>query len=242
LIIVFTKIVVLNKDRSSACTKKMNSMDTPLNSHIVLKALLELEYAEMEYQVSILVQQLKNRTPIKTESVNTNNLTKRELIDLLSISNIQYHPQSTTELFIHSLFISAYSFFEHSLKKLAEIVALQSNISKRKVFNFEKVHQYFSYLTNDIGLDRKEILGTWDQMNIYRDIRNSIMHHNSSIGKNITSRTYQFLKEDERIEFIEPSGFRIKNEMLIMDLIASSREIMMHLIDQFDEKIRIGTK
>lgn len=215
----------------------MNSKDTSQPSHHVLKTLLELEYAEMEYQVAILFQQLKYATPIQTEST-TSNYSKNELIDLLSSSNIRYYPQSTTELFIHSLFISAYSFFEHSLKKLSEIVAIQTNISKRKVLNFEKVHQYFSYLTNDIGLDRNEILETWDKMNIYRDIRNSIMHHNSSIGKNITSHTYQFLKEDDRIEFIEPGGFRIKNEQLIMDLISSSKLIMLHLINQLDEKIR----
>jgi len=191
----------------------------------------------MEEQVSFLFHQLRSNYLNKPETDSQYQNLKEDLIGLLNRSEITYHPQSIDDLFIHSLFISAYSFFEHSLKKFSEVVALQSNISKRRVFNFEKVHQYFSYLTNDLGLDRKAILELWDQMNIYRDIRNSIMHHNSSIGKNISTRTYQFLREDDRIEFIEPAGFKIKNELLILDLINTSKHLLMHLMDQYIIKI-----
>jgi hypothetical protein len=136
----------------------------------------------------------------------------------------------------HSLFITVYSFMEYSLKVFCETAASQMNQHERRVSNFEKVHQYYSFLMNELQLEKQKVEDDWQKLNIFRDLRNSIVHYNSDIGKNISAKTYTFIREDVRIEFNEPRAFRIKDDALILEQIEVSKRFLFTIMDEYHKK------
>lgn len=142
---------------------------------------------------------------------------------------------ATPYLLKHSLFISAYSFLEFSLKKICAFVTEVEGERHRRVVNFEKVYQLYDFLTVDLKLDRSRFEAEWKKLNIFRDIRNSILHHNSTIGKNISTKTYEYIRQDGRIRFDEPKGFRIEEDDIIYELIEVSRRFLLGILDAYRE-------
>ncbi|MBX9850445.1 MAG: hypothetical protein K2X86_01665 [Cytophagaceae bacterium] len=135
----------------------------------------------------------------------------------------------------HSFFISVYSFTEYALKRFCEMVA-DNTPYKRRVGGFEKMHQHYSFLVNEMKFDQAKSEKEWEMLNVYRDIRNSIVHYNSTIGKNISSASYRFITSSEHIQFEEPHTFRLKDDALIMVLIQVSKRFLNGLMDEYDLK------
>lgn len=142
--------------------------------------------------------------------------------------------ESASFILRHALFISVYSFMEHSLRQLTLALAEPTSY-KRRVSEFDKVYQYYFFLMNEMKLDKNRVEEDWEQLNIFRDIRNAIVHYNATIVKNINPRSFQFIEEDPRILFEEPRTFKILNDELVLELVEVSKRFLKGLMDQFDE-------
>lgn len=132
----------------------------------------------------------------------------------------------------HSVYITIFSFTEYALKRLAEVLAIHHQQHKRRVLNFEKMHQYYDFICNEIGLGKELSKELWQQINVYRDIRNSIIHHNSAIGRNISTKTYQFLTTDPRIDFNDGT-FTINDDNLTEELVNISKDFFIDILEVY---------
>lgn len=139
--------------------------------------------------------------------------------------------ESTSFILRHALFISVYSFMEYSLRKLTLALAEPTSY-KRRVSEFDKVYQYHSFLVNEMKLDKNRVEEDWEKLNIFRDIRNAIVHYNATIVKNINPKSFQFIEEDPRIFFEEPRTFKILDDGLVLELIEVSKRFLKGLTDQ----------
>jgi hypothetical protein len=199
--------------------------------------MLEMEFGNLEESLKDSLSVLKineEKQEGKYKELRSNIKTSGDQVSSIPGSN-QLFP-TTPFLLKHSFFISTYSLMEYFLKNFCEIAASELSKHKRRVSNFEKVHQFYSFLIDEIQLDKNKTEGDWKKLNIFRDIRNSIIHYNSSIGKNISPTTYIFLKEDDRIEFQEPRGFIIKDVQLIYELLHLSKRFLLTLIDDYHQR------
>jgi hypothetical protein len=204
--------------------------------HLLFRQMLELEFEDLERYIKESLALLKKseagkeylNKELKSSIQNNGN-------EIKTGEDKNQFLRTTPFLLKHSLFISVYSFMEYSLKKICEIAASKLNQYERRVSNFEKVHQFYSFLINEIQIDKQKVEADWIKLNIFRDLRNSIIHYNSNIGKNISSRTYDFIKADARIEFEEPRGFIIK-DILILELIETSKKFLFTLMDEYHSK------
>lgn len=203
---------------------------TPGNTYpssLQFRQLLETEFHELERYTSESLKVLKkNETDWDLKYQHLKDQAGGAAVPLL-----QFHVSPF--LFKHSLFIAVYSFMEYSLKICCGVVAAEQQKHQRRVSGFEKVFQYYSFLTDDLKLDKAQTEEEWKQLNIFRDIRNSIVHYNSFIGKNISSKTYEFLVNDRRIEMDGSNGFRIKDDSLVTEVIQVSAKFLFTLIDQY---------
>jgi hypothetical protein len=210
----------------------LNRQSSNKEQHHLFHKKLEVEFHDLEIYIAKSLALLKQSEPKPRERQHQENIQEQEGSDEVLFQNL-----SITQFLIkHSLFISVYAFMEYSLKGFCEIVASQLGKHERRVSNFEKVHQYYSFLTNEIKLDKRNTDREWTKLDVFRDLRNSIIHYNSTLGKNISTKTYVFIKEDPRIEFEEPRGFRIKDEALIVDLIETSKFFLFALIEEYNQK------
>lgn len=206
-----------------------------LASSLLFRQLLEIEFRELDkYTSDSLTALKKNETAWDQKYQLLKNQPE-------GVADPLVHFHVSPFLFKHSLFIAVYSFMEYSLKKFCEVVASEQQKHQRRVSEFDKVFQYYSFLTDDLKLDKAQTEQEWKQLNIFRDIRNSIIHYNSSIGKNISSKTYEFLVNDQRVEMDGSNGFRIKHDSLVTEVIQVSAKFLFALIDQY-RKIYFGTE
>jgi hypothetical protein len=200
-----------------------------VKEHKLFRQMLEMEFASLEhYLVESLAALKSSESKLAEKYLSINSQRKEE-------GTVTYSGLSPY-LLKHSLFISVYSFFEYSLKSFSQLVTSQLHQYKRRVSDFEKVHQYYSFLINEVQLDKLKTDDDWKKMNIFRDLRNSMVHYNSTIGKNISTKTYEFIQQDSRILFEEPRGFKIKDDALILELIEVSKRLMIVLLEDFERK------
>lgn len=206
--------------------------EVPLKQYQLFRQMLEMEYDDLERYIGESLLALK-RNELEADQ-KYQDLKSRTQASWENTSFLYSHV--TPYLLKHSLFISAYSFIEYSLKKFCEMAASQRNQYKRRVSNLQKIYQFYSFLTNEVQLDKQKTSEDWEKLNIFRDLRNCIVHYNSSIGKNISAKSYDFIKEDSRIQLEEPKGFHIKDDALILELIAVSKRFLFTLMDEYHQK------
>lgn len=206
-----------------------------LKQHQLFRQMLEREILDLHKYLEESLQVLKKNEigwMQKYKEMDLAPSDRKNDIDTEPAASLYF--RSTPFLLKHSLFISVYSFLEFSLKKYCEVVTCGFLKYRRRVINYEKVHQFYSFLTDDLKLDKQRVEEDWQKLNIFRDIRNSIVHHNSTIGKNISAKTYEYIKEDPRIIFEEPKGFRISDDDLILELLHVSEKFLFTLMDEFN--------
>lgn len=209
----------------------MNILNSTLPPHKVFRLILESEYQDLQQYIYESLEAIKKGEERVKKS--------QEIIKLQVMDSDRIDPifiQVTPFLFKHSLFISVYSFWEFAIKKFSLLTTHKFPEYKRRVSNLEKAYQFYSYFINDIHLEKNKLDEHWEAMNIFRDIRNSIIHHNSYLGKNISSKSQDFIKHDPRIHVDEFYGFKIQDDSLIMELMNVSQNFVFELIDQYDAK------
>jgi hypothetical protein len=205
--------------------------------HELFRQMLAIEFEELERYIRASLAALEtNDVDLEQKYQELESRTKAKGDEGFSREESFRFLSAVPFMLKHSLFISVYSFMEYSLKTFCELTAFQMNQHVRRVADFEKVHQYYSFLINDVQLDKRKVEEEWLKLNIFRDLRNSIVHYNSTIGKNISAKTYAFIKEDSRIEFEEPRGFKIKDDTLILELIGLSKRFLFTLMEEYQKK------
>lgn len=197
--------------------------------HLAFRQVLEIEYQDLEGYFQSSLSALRRSEEERMQSYES-------LPKALSQDKdaIQFFAHAGPFLLKHALFISAYSFMEYSLKKFCEIASAELKMHQRRVSEFEKVYQYYFFLINDLKISKEKLEDDWDKLNIFRDLRNSMVHYNSTIGKNISAKTYDFITTDSRIQFEEPRAFYIKDEALIMEVLKVSRRFLVSLMEEYE--------
>jgi hypothetical protein len=212
-----------------------NNTNSP--DHRLFRQMLEIEFDDLGKYIQESLAALRKGEAEKEQRVQDLEFMIQANEDKLQLGKEKNHFLGSSPFMLkHSFFIAVYSFMEYSLKKICEIAASHLNQHERRVSNFEKVHQFYSFLIDEVKLDKNKVEVDWIKLNIFRDLRNSIIHYNSSIGKNISAKTYNFIKEDVRIEFEEPRVFKIKDDGLILELMETSKNFLLTLIDEYDQK------
>jgi hypothetical protein len=200
-------------------------------SHKVFRKIIESEFTDLEMYIYDSLEAIKKSEGRvkKTIDISTSWEENPALANPVFI-------QVTPFLFKHSLFISVYSFWEFAIKKFSLITIEKFPQYKRRVANLEKAYQFYSYFIDELKLNNTMLNKDWESMNIFRDIRNSIIHHNSYLGKNISLKSQKFIKSDPRIHLDEFYGFKIQDDGLILELMEVSKNFVFTLIDEYDSK------
>jgi hypothetical protein len=201
---------------------------TVQNFHI-FHQMIEMEYKGLENYIQESLDSMSERHKAMEASL------RNEGADASHQISRQYF-EMTPLLLKNSLYITAWSFLEYSLKKFCEIAASKSPKLQKRVAKLNRPYQYHSFLKNEIKLDVMKVKDEWDMLNIFREIRNCIIHHYNLVT-NVQSATYNFIKENPAFEFEEPDKFQIKDDKLILELMAVSEKYLFTLLDEYEGRL-----
>jgi hypothetical protein len=136
-------------------------------------------------------------------------------------------------ILLNSSFIASFSIFEIMFKEVCYLAAYK--FSRQVEFDFNTgVERCSNYLKGELRLDLSDLSEFWNDLLKYRELRNSIVHHNSRIVKN-TARTIAFLKKLEhvRIKKIrnkEEYVFVIVDRQFINEFLDSASEYLANIL------------
>ena len=122
----------------------------------------------------------------------------------------------------NSTFLGLYSFFESTLKDICSTLE-KMDLSKLKLSDLARksddISQMKKFLTDVIGLNLYELDNVHSQLKDYREVRNLIVHHYSSLKPNKNGRSDdRFIINDQRLLIDEKNErFVIKDDKYITD-------------------------
>lgn len=159
-----------------------------------------------------------------------NNFSLSDVVSPYSISEVQIFP-FTESIIRNSYLVTAYSFFEYSLRKFCEVIACDHAGFRKKLSSMDKVYQYYSLISNILPVSDKLFSEDWEKLTIYREIRNIIVHHNSIVPGNTTLKTKLYLDTEGLIQI---------KESLIIEILDVSQSFLLNLIEVYDHKNPAG--
>ncbi|GAL85610.1 hypothetical protein MYP_2839 [Sporocytophaga myxococcoides] len=159
-------------------------------------------------------------------------------VDTYSLEEVQIYP-FTPSIIQNSFFVTAYSFFEYSFRKFCEIIVTDHSAFKRKLSDMDKVYQYHSLVLNIIPISQPVISEDWKRLVMYREIRNIIVHHNSIVPGNTTSKTKLALALDTHIDPDNLTLIKISNNM-IKEVLDVGLRFLLNLIELYFESYPEG--
>ncbi|MFN3405930.1 MAG: hypothetical protein ACK40G_17680 [Cytophagaceae bacterium] len=160
--------------------------------------------ARINSHFDFLQQEIQNSAlSVPEETIASADITKWEVGEKFVLFN-----PDTENFLTHSLYTGCYAFFEYAFKKVCMMHAMYDGNSR--VFYFEKLPQYFSYIINAVPGERDLMLEQWNQLMLYREIRNLIVHHHMEIGEYTSAELIKFISENSSLTMKESSFEAVK--------------------------------
>lgn len=159
-------------------------------------------------------------------------------VNMETIEEVQFY-SFTSSIIRNSFLVTAYSFFEYSFRKYCEIIVSEHSGFKRKLSDMDKVYQYHSFVSNIIPISEPMISVDWKRLVIYREIRNIIVHHNSIVPGNTTSKTKMALATNNHIDLENTSLIKV-NDNMINEMLDIGLRFLLNLIELYDKSYPEG--
>ncbi|WP_045464383.1 hypothetical protein [Sporocytophaga myxococcoides] len=194
--------------------------------------ILNTEFSNCEKSIQLAIDAVMGSTGVKDR------LSIHKEVDTYSLEEVQIYP-FTPSIIQNSFFVTAYSFFEYSFRKFCEIIVTDHSAFKRKLSDMDKVYQYHSLVLNIIPISQPVISEDWKRLVMYREIRNIIVHHNSIVPGNTTSKTKLALALDTHIDPDNLTLIKISNNM-IKEVLDVGLRFLLNLIELYFESYPEG--
>lgn len=142
-------------------------------------------------------------------------------------SNIDYFNElcNINWILLNSIFLSLFSNFENLISQLASIVEQNHSIKIVDIKGNGYIDQYRKYLYLIANIKSAKKNDTWDELDIYKLVRNKLTHEDGNLIKNIES------KIEDREEF----KFLIENKVVLAGSFGIIRIKEMHFLEKFSE-------
>lgn len=164
---------------------------------------------------------------------------------------MSYYKDVYPEIVYNSSFLVAYSFFERILKNIREtverfIIEHKGNICNNGSYT-EKHRNSIANITG-ISSIKDDNTTLWNKINdIYRNLRNSIAHDNSSLydtNNNLLNKnrqSYNFIKNNSDFTFNSKNGeFKIVNDYFLVTLIDELKDYLDAIVQVLNENSNIN--
>ncbi|MBO9702894.1 MAG: hypothetical protein J7604_21955 [Sporocytophaga sp.] len=189
--------------------------------------ILETQFSNCEKSILVAIEAGKALSDFKDGFFINND------VNTHAIEEVHFY-SFTSSIIKNSFLVTAYSFFEYSFRKYCEIIVTEHSGFKRKLSDMDKVYQYHSLVTNILPLSESVISEDWGRLVIYREIRNIIVHHNSIVPGNTTSKTKLVLAVDNYIDPENSGPIKISGN-LIKEMLDVGLRFLLNLIELYDK-------
>lgn len=185
--------------------KLVNELYKSGNSILLKSAKRNLEWNNVEFENYI-------NNLIKTEGKESN-------IDYFSdLCNINW-------ILLNSIFLSLFSNFENLISQLACIVEQNHSTKIEGIKGDGYIDQFRNYLYLIANIKSAKKNDTWDELNIYKLVRNKLIHEGGYLSKNIES------KIEDKKEF----KYLIENKVVLAGSFGIIRIKEMHFLEKFSD-------
>lgn len=189
--------------------------------------ILETQFRNCEMSIQVAIDAGKALSDLNTGFLINNEVNTHALAEVHFYS-------FTPSIIKNSFLVTAYSFFEYSFRKYCEIIVAEHTAFKRKLSDMDKVYQYHSLVANILPVSEPVISEDWARLVIYREIRNIIVHHNSIVPGNTTTKTKLALAVDTHID-PDNSGLIKISDNMIKEMLDVGLRFLLNLIDLYDK-------
>lgn len=142
-------------------------------------------------------------------------------------SNIDYFNElcNINWILLNSIFLSLFSNFENLISQLASIVEQNHSIKIVDIKGNGYIDQYRKYLYLIANIKSAKKNDTWDELDIYKLVRNKLTHEDGYLSKNIESK----IEDREELKFL------IENKVVLAGSFGIIRIKEMHFLEKFSE-------
>lgn len=235
--------------------KKTKTNDI-FESHIVLSMFLQFHRNTIESEVNSFKEYIiDSRNNISKQQVSFNKMIEEEkkkhpdnINDLIDAYENQYYQinEFYPATFNNSTLLSLYSLFEFNLKSLC--VTLQEceelKIKLGDINGQGYIDTSNKYLILVADLDLTELKTTWMQITLFQQLRNCIVHNNSSIltKKNQVIKDleiYKYIKKNPNLKINKENGiFIISDDQFLLDTLDAIEKYLISVIKKLESKYK----
>jgi|GEM_PF-6950217 len=153
----------------------------------------------------------------------------------------EYYKHKLPHIINNSTIISSFSLFEYYFKKLANSVRIRWPKKSSYDCKWRRIDDYKNTIYDITKYNYDNLNGYWGEINSVRKIRNLIVHHGSTVRKEVDRRIkdqpdYQLLKNHNKINLSEETGyFTIKDSSIVNDFFDNANKYLFGIYNIFQE-------
>lgn len=153
----------------------------------------------------------------------------------------EYYRLKLPHLINNSTIISSFSLFEYYFKKLANSVRIHWPNKTSYDCKWRNIDDYQNTIYHVTKYNFDYLNGYWGEISSTRKIRNLIVHHGSTIRKDVKRNIkdqpdYQHLKCHNKINLSEETGyFTIKDSSIVDDFFDNANKYLFGIYEIFQE-------
>lgn len=143
----------------------------------------------------------------------------------------------------NAIIVSSFSLFEYCYKKLANTVWIHWENKGTKNIEWNSIDDYKTTIYNITNYNFNHLEGYWGKICSFRRIRNLIVHHGSTVRRNVRKRIekqpdYDHLKKHKKIKLSEETGyFTIRDPSIVNDFFDNANKYLKGISKIFNENV-----